>query len=139
MNFGIAYIQKKTIQKKFIYPLVFLLLLIPVLYFAKGNFADETGTDGSRIHSTSLTGQKTFSVKSAADVWYETGCSVREPERSVRQSSVTSSGLCIETVPVQFYQNEEREHIRKRHSERPPEPGRSNWSLRAPPVYVCNI
>lgn len=62
---------------------------------------------GSRIHSTSLTGQKTFSVKSAADVWYETGRSVREPERSVRQSSVTSSGLCIETVPVQFYQNEE--------------------------------
>ena len=52
MNFGIAYIQKKTIQKKFIYPLVFLLLLIPVLYFAKGSFADETGTDGSRIHST---------------------------------------------------------------------------------------
>ena len=139
MNFGIAYIQKKTIQKKFIYPLVFLLLLIPVLYFAKGSFADETGTDGSRIHSTSLTRQKTFSAKSAADVWYETGRSVREPERSVRQSSVTSSGLCIETVAVQFYQNETREHIRKRHSERPTEPGRSNWSLRAPPVYVCNI
>ena len=139
MNFGIAYIQKKTIQKRFIYPMVFLLLLIPVLYFAKGSFADETGTDGRRIHSTSLTRQKTFSAKSAADVWYETGRSVREPERSVRQSSVTSSGLCIETVPGQFYQNEEREHIRKRHSERPTEPGRSNWSLRAPPVYVCNI
>ena len=79
MNFGIAYIQKKTIQKKFIYPLVFLLLLIPVLYFAKGSFADEIGMNGSRIHSTSLTGQKAFSVKRAADVWYETGCSVREP------------------------------------------------------------
>ena len=139
MNFGIAYIQKKTIQKRFIYPLVFLLLLMPFLYFAEGSFSDEIRTGGSRIHSTSLAGQKTISAKRAADVWYESGRSVREPERSVRRSSVISSGLCIDTVPVHFYQKETREHTQKKHSGRLLEPGRSNWSLRAPPVYVCNI
>lgn len=139
MNFGIAYIQKKTFQKRFLYPLVFLLLLMPFLYFADGSFADEMQAGGSRIHSTSLAGQKTISAKRAADVWYESGRSVRKPERSVRRSSVISSGLCTDTVPVHFYQRETREHTQKNHLGRLPEPGRSNWGLRAPPVYVCNI
>ena len=139
MNLDITCIQKKTIQKKFIYPLVFLLLLMPFLYFTDGSFSEEIDTDGNRTYSIKLLTQQMTSAHRAADAWYANRRSVREPEQSVRRSSVLYSGLCIETVPVQFYQNEEREHIRKRHSERPPEPGRSNWSLRAPPVYVCNI
>ena len=139
MNFGIAYIQKKTIQKRFIYPLVLALLLVPFLYFSDGSFSDEIQLAGSRIYRISSSDRKAITEKRAEDAWYETGRSVREPERSVRRSSVIYSGLCMDTAPIQLYSKEICEQIQRTSPGRLPEPGRSNWSLRAPPVYVCNI
>ena len=135
MNLDIACIQKKAIQKKFIYFLVFLLLLMPFLYFTDGSFSEEIDTDGNRTYSIKLLTQQMTSAHRAADAWYANRRSVREPEQSVRRSSVLYSGLCIDAVSVQFYQREIREHTRKKYSGRPTEAGRSNWRLRAPPVY----
>ena len=135
MNLDITCIQKKTIQKKFIYPLVFLLLLMPFLYFTDGSFSEEIDTDGNRTYSIKLLTQQMTSVHRAADAWYANRRSVREPEQSVRRSSVLYSGLCIDAVSVQFSQSEIRERTRKKYSGRPTEAGRSNWRLRAPPVY----
>lgn len=151
VNFGIAFFKKKTIQKRIIYPLVLLLMLTPFLYFADGVQADgnwqkyseerlqsenQWYRKGKAATGHNMPGQHTFAVKRAADVWYETGRNMREPERTVRRSSITYSNLYVDTDNIQFYQKETKEYFKEKKIRRLPEHGRSNWSLRAPPV-VC--
>ena len=132
MKKSIAYLQKRTIQKRFLYPLVFILLLLPFLYFYEGVQMDGL----QRAEGCSNRSEMILVKRWAADAWYETGRSVRVPERSFVRSSAIDCGLYINTDDIPIYPKETREHTHAKPNQKYPEPGRSGWSLRAPPV-VC--
>ena len=151
VGFGIALFRKKTIPKKIIYPLILIFMLTPSLYFIEGIQVDSIGWQnregqlrsenqesirGRADAGENTPGQQAFVSKRDADVWYKTGCNMREPERIVKRNSITYVGLYIDTAVIFFSQKETEEYFFDKKIRRLPEPGRSNWSLRAPPV-VC--
>ena len=131
MKADITEIRKKIGQKRILYPMVLVLMLLPFLYFLNG-----VQVEAYRHPEENTESRAAFSAPGTADVWYETGRSVREPEHIEKRSVTTEMETFVDTEAPAVSWRETWESALDRCSRRQSCQVGDGWGLRAPPVLV---
>lgn len=132
LNVCISQRHKREMQTAVIYPLVLLLILIPVLCLPR-RFPVKPPSTRKRARTFRAS---TDHQKKTQDVWYTADCYTTEPPQSVGRHSTLLTDLLLIHTALFFFTKEKALDLPNIADLKSSAPNGSNWSLRAPPESV---